>query len=60
MKKLVKELVKNLIGAIIGIALIFGFFYVVGLVMEVVECHPWLFIPLGAYTFYLMLKMACE
>lgn len=60
MKKLVKELIKNLIGGIIGTALVLGFFYVLGLIMQVIECHFWLMIPLTIYVIYLMLKMASE
>jgi len=60
MKRLVKELVKNLIGGIIGTALVLGFFYVLGLIMQVIECHFWLMIPLTIYVIYLMLKMASE
>lgn len=60
MKKLVKELVKNLIGGIVGTALILGFFYILGLIMQVIECHFWLMIPLTIYVIYLMLKMASE
>lgn len=60
MKRLVKELVKNLIEGIIGTALVLGFFYVLGLIMQVIECHFWLMIPLTIYVIYLMLKMASE
>lgn len=60
MRRLVKELVKNLIGGIIGTALVLGFFYVLGLIMQVIECHFWLMIPLTIYVIYLMLKMASE
>lgn len=60
MKRLVKELVKKLIGGIIGTALVLGFFYVLGLIMQVIECHFWLMIPLTIYVIYLMLKMASE
>lgn len=60
MKKLVKELVKNLIGGIVGTALVLGFFYILGLIMQVIECHFWLMIPLTIYVIYLMLKMASE
>ena len=60
MKKMIKELVKNLIGGIIGTALVLGFFYVLGLIMQVIECHFWLMIPLTIYVIYLMLKMASE
>ena len=60
MKKMIKELVKNLIGGIVGTALVLGFFYVLGLIMQVIECHFWLMIPLTFYVIYLMLKMASE
>ena len=56
MKKLVKELVKNLIGGIVGCGLVLGFFYVLGLIMEVIECHFWLMIPLTIYVIHLILK----
>lgn len=56
MKKLFKEFVKNLIGGIVGTGLVLGFFYILGLIMEVIECHFWLMIPLTIYVIYLILK----
>lgn len=56
MKRLFKDLIKNLIGGIVGTGLILGFFYILGLYEQVVECHPWLLIPLGLYVIYLILK----
>lgn len=56
MKRLFKDLVKNLIGGIVGTGLILGFFCILGLCEQVIECHPWLLIPLGLYVIYLILK----
>lgn len=59
MKKLIK-IIKQINGGILLTALVFGFFYLLGLIVEVVECHPWLFIPLGAYAIYIIFKMVSE
>ena len=56
MKKMLLEILVNLIGGIIGVSLVLGFFYLLGLVIEVLECHFWLMIPLTIYVFYLILK----
>ena len=56
MKKMLLEILVNLIGGIIGVGLVLGFFYLLGLVVEVLECHFWLIIPLTIYVFYLILK----
>lgn len=56
MKKILLEILVNLIGGIIGVGLVLGFFYLLGLVVEVLECHLWLMIPLTIYVFYLILK----
>lgn len=56
MKKMLLEILVNLIGGIIGVGLVLGFFYLLGLVVEVLECHFWLMIPLTIYVFYLILK----
>ena len=56
MKKMLLEILVNLIGGIIGVGLVLGFFYLLGLVIEVLECHFWLMIPLTVYVFYLILK----
>lgn len=56
MKKMLLEILVNLIGGIIGVGLVLGFFYLLGLVIEVLECHFWLMIPLTIYVFYLILK----
>lgn len=44
MKKLVKSLVGNMIGGIIGVGLVLGFFYLLGLVMAWAEQHFVLFL----------------
>lgn len=46
----------NIIGGIIGCGLVLGFFYILGLIMEVIECHFWLMIPLTIYVIYLLIK----
>lgn len=56
MKKMLLKILVNLIGGIIGVGLVLGFFYLLGLVIEVLECHFWLMIPLTIYVFYLILK----
>ena len=56
MKKMLLEILVNLIGGIIGVGLVLGFFYLLGLVIEVLEYHFWLMIPLTIYVFYLILK----
>lgn len=56
MKKAIKSLLLNLIGGIVGCGLVLGFFYILGLIMEVIECHFWLMIPLTFYVIYLILK----
>lgn len=56
MKKMLLEILVNLIGGIIGVGLVLGFFYLLGLVVKVLECHLWLMIPLTIYVFYLILK----
>lgn len=56
MKRLFKDLIKNLIGGIVGTGAILGFFYILGLYEQVIECHTWLLIPLGLYVIYLILK----
>lgn len=56
MKKMLLEILVNLIGGIIGVGLVLGFFYLLGLVVGVLECHLWLMIPLTIYVFYLILK----
>ena len=56
MKKMLLKILVNLIGGIIGAGLVLGFFYLLGLDVEVLECHLWLMIPLTIYVFYLILK----
>lgn len=56
MKKMLLKILVNLIGGIIGVGLVLGFFYLLSLVVEVLECHLWLMIPLTIYVFYLILK----
>lgn len=53
---LVGRLVILIIQSLIGCGLVLGFFYVLGLVQQVIECHFWLIIPLGIYVLYLIFK----
>ena len=46
MEKIVKELMKNLIGGIIGTLLILGFFFILGMIEQIILNHFWLIIPL--------------
>ena len=39
MKRLFKDLIKNLIGGIVGTVVVLGFFYILGLCEQVIECH---------------------
>lgn len=57
---LVGKLVVLILESLFSVGLVLGFFYVLGLVMEVIECHFWLMIPLTLYVIYLMLKMVSE
>ena len=57
MKKIIKELIKNLIGAGIGLALIFGIFWVISGIENIVLAHPILFLPLGMVALYCVIKM---
>lgn len=50
----------NIILGIIGTGLILGFFWLLGLVTTIIENNFWLMIPLGLFTFGLMLKMVSE
>lgn len=60
MEIMVGRLVITILQSLVLMALVLGFFYVVGLFTTVVEAHTWLFIPLGLGVFGLMLKMANE
>lgn len=60
MEIMVGRLVITILQSLVLMALVLGFFYVVGLFTAVVEAHTWLFIPLGLGVFGLMLKMANE
>ena len=50
----------NIILGIIGTGLILGFFWLLGLIATIIENNFWLMIPLGLFTFGLMLKMVSE
>lgn len=50
----------NIILGLIGTGLILGFFWLLGLVTTIIENNFWLMIPLGLFTFGLMLKMVSE
>lgn len=50
----------NIILGLIGTGLILGFFWLLGLVTTIIENNFWLMIPLGLFTFGLILKMVSE
>lgn len=57
---LVGKAVITLFASVLGIALILGFFWLVGLLQLAVESHPILWIPLIAIALWSIFKMASE
>ena len=53
---LIGRIVLNILGGLLGVGLVLGFFWVLGLIEQVIENNFWLMIPLTIYVIYLMLK----
>lgn len=53
---LVGRLVILMLQSALGCGLVLGFFYVLGLVQEIILNNFWLMIPLGIYVLYLIFK----
>lgn len=60
MKKMIKNLIKNLIGGVMLTGLIFGVFYLLGVIEHLVEIYPILWLPLIALAIYCIFKMVAE
>lgn len=56
MKKVFKSIIKNLIGGVIGTGLVLLFFYILGIIEQIIENHFWLMIPLTIYIIYLFFE----
>lgn len=53
---LIGRIVLNILGGLLGAGLVLGFFWVLGLIEQVIENNFWLMIPLTIYVIYLILK----
>ena len=53
---LIGRIVLNILGGLLGVGLVLGFFWVLGLIEQVIESNFWLMIPLTIYVIYLILK----
>ena len=53
---LIGRIVLNILGGLLGVGLVLGFFWVLGLMEQVIENNFWLMIPLTIYVIYLILK----
>ena len=53
---LIGRIVLNILGGLLGFGLVLGFFWVLGLIEQVIENNFWLMIPLTIYVIYLILK----
>ena len=53
---LIGRIVLNILGGLLGASLVLGFFWVLGLIEQVIENNFWLMIPLTIYVIYLILK----
>jgi hypothetical protein len=56
MEILIGKLVILIIESLVGVGLILGFFWVLGVVSGFLELHSWLLIPLFAFDIILILK----
>lgn len=56
MEILIGKLVILIIESLVGVGLILGFFWVLGLLCEFIELHSWLLVPLFAFDIILILK----
>lgn len=53
---LIGRIVLNILGGLLGTGLVLGFFWVLGLIEQIIENNFWLMIPLTIYVIYLILK----
>ena len=53
---LIGRIVLNILGGLLGVGLVLGFFWVLGLIEQVIENNFWLMISLTIYVIYLILK----
>ena len=53
---LIGRIVLNILGCLLGVGLVLGFFWVLGLIEQVIENNFWLMIPLTIYVIYLILN----
>lgn len=53
---MIKKLLLNIIGGIIGTGIIFLFFYLLGIIVNIMEAHPILILFLGIVDIILILK----
>ena len=53
---LIGRIVLNILGGLLGAGLVLGFFWVLGLIEQIIENNFWLMIPLTIYVIYLILK----
>ena len=53
---LIGRIVLNILWGLLGAGLVLGFFWVLGLIEQVIENNFWLMIPLTIYVIYLILK----
>lgn len=55
-KLILNKVFKNILKCLFGICLIMGFFFILGLIEQIIEEHFWLIIPLAGYLIILILK----
>lgn len=55
-KLILNKVFKNILKCLLGICLIMGFFFILGLIEQIIEEHFWLIIPLTSYLIILILK----
>lgn len=53
---LIGRIVLNILGGLLGAGLVLSFFWVLGLIEQVIENNFWLMIPLTIYVIYLILE----
>lgn len=53
---LIGRIVLNILGGLLGAGLVLGFFWMLGLIEQIIENNFWLMIPLIIYVIYLILK----
>ena len=56
LEMLIGRVVLNILGGIIMAGVVIGIFALLGLLVQVIETHFWLMIPLAIYVIYLILK----